>query len=62
MLALAAAQAALARYWHPGERSAEETLQTIGAILDHYDVVGALNRKIELDERQKLLLRQRMEL
>jgi hypothetical protein len=35
MLALAAAQAALARCWHQGERSAEETLQTIGAILEH---------------------------
>jgi hypothetical protein len=33
MLAMAAAQAALARYWHPGERSAEQALDTIGAIL-----------------------------
>jgi len=61
MLALAAAQAALARYWHPGVRSAEDTLETIGAILDHEDVVGALTRKIELDGRQKLLLKQRLE-
>jgi hypothetical protein len=61
MLALAAAQAALAHYWHPGVRSAEETLQTIGAILDHEDGVGALNRKIELEERQKRLLRQRLD-
>jgi hypothetical protein len=35
MLALAAAQAALARYFHPGARSAEDALNTIGAILDH---------------------------
>jgi hypothetical protein len=62
MLALVAAQAALARYWHPGLRSAEETLETVGAILDHEDVVGALNRKIELDERQKRLLWHRLEL
>jgi hypothetical protein len=40
MLALAAAQAALARYWHPGVRSAEETLEAIGIILDHEGVVA----------------------
>jgi hypothetical protein len=40
MLALAAAQAALARYFHPGARPAEEALNAIGAILDHEDVVA----------------------
>jgi hypothetical protein len=61
MLAMAAAQAALARYWHPGERSAEQALDTIGAILDHEDVVGALNRKMQLKENNARLLRHRLE-
>jgi hypothetical protein len=43
MLAMAAAQAALARYWYPGERSAEEALVIIEQILDHDDVVATLN-------------------
>jgi hypothetical protein len=42
MLAMVAAHAALAKYWHPGERSAEEPLNTIGRIFDHEDVVAAL--------------------
>ena len=50
LLAITAAQAALARYWHPGERSAEEALDTIGSILDHEDVVAALFRRIEAIE------------
>jgi hypothetical protein len=44
---LGAAQAAL---WHPGERSVEETLETIGAILDHEDVVAALQGKMRQEE------------
>jgi hypothetical protein len=50
MLALAAAQAALAHYWHPGVRSAEEALRTIGSILDHEDVVASLQRKMHQEE------------
>jgi hypothetical protein len=53
MLALAAAQAALARYFQPGARSAAETLNAIGAILDHEDVVAALQRKLRIDARRK---------
>jgi len=52
MLAMVAAQAALARYWHPGDRSAEEALDTIGRVLDHSDVVAALNRMIAADTSQ----------
>lgn len=52
MLAMVAAQAALARYWHPGDRSAEEALDTIGRVLDHSDVVAALNRMIAADAPQ----------
>jgi hypothetical protein len=50
MLALAAAQAALARYFQPGERSAEEVLEAIGAVLDHEDVEAALQRKMRQEE------------
>jgi hypothetical protein len=50
MLALAAAQAALARYFQPGERSAEEALEAIGAVLDHEDVEAALQRKMRQEE------------
>jgi hypothetical protein len=50
MLALAAAQAALAHYWHPGVRSAVEALETIGSILDHEDVVASLQRKMRQEE------------
>jgi hypothetical protein len=50
MLAMVAAQAALARYYHPGHRSAEETLNLIGQILDHEDVVSALFRQIKLED------------
>jgi hypothetical protein len=61
MLALAAAQAALARYFHPGARSAEEALDTIGAILDHEDVVAALQRKLRADgEKEKAFRRTRL--
>lgn len=50
MLTLAAAQAALARYFHPRARSAEETLDAIGRILDREDVVAALQRKMRHEE------------
>jgi hypothetical protein len=61
MLALAAAQAALARYFHPGARSAEEALETIGAILDHDDVVSALQRKMRADLEKQEAFQQRLE-
>jgi hypothetical protein len=51
MLAMVAAQAALTRYFHPGERSAEEALTLIGHILDHDDVVAALHRQIRIDDQ-----------
>ena len=44
-----AAQAAVAKYFHPGARSAEEALNAIGAILDHEDVVAALTRKMRTE-------------
>jgi hypothetical protein len=51
MLAMAAAQAALSHYYHPGKRpSAEKTLNTIGSILDHDDVVAALYRLMKTEE------------
>ena len=50
MLAMVAAQAALARYYHPGHRSADETLNLIGHILDHEDVVAALFRQIKMED------------
>jgi hypothetical protein len=51
MLAMAAAQAALSHYYHPGKRpSAEQTLNTIGKILDHDDVVAALYRQMKTEE------------
>jgi hypothetical protein len=60
MLALAAAQAALAQYFHPGARSAEDALNAIGAILDHEDVVAALQRKMASDRGSKAAFRSRL--
>jgi hypothetical protein len=50
MLALVATQARLAKYIHPGERSAEEALDDIGRILDHDDIVAAIRRKALMDD------------
>jgi hypothetical protein len=50
MLALVAAQARLAKYLHPGERSAEEALDDIGRILDHEDIVAAIRRKALIED------------
>jgi hypothetical protein len=61
MLALAAAQAALARYFHPGTRSAEEALESIGAIVDHEDLVAALQRKLRIDGEKEKAFRTRMD-
>ena len=41
MLALTAAQAALAKHVEPANREAEETLDTILAVLDHDKIVQA---------------------
>jgi hypothetical protein len=46
MLALTAAQAALAKHVEPGNREAEETLDTILSVLDHDAVVQAELRKL----------------
>jgi hypothetical protein len=46
MLALTAAQAALAKHIEPGNRDAEETLDTILAVLDHATIVQAELRKL----------------
>jgi hypothetical protein len=61
MLAVAAAQAALARYFHPGTWSAEEALEAIGAILDHEDVVAALKRKLQIDAEKEEVFQERLE-
>jgi hypothetical protein len=46
MLALTAAQAALAKHVEPGNRDAEETLHTILSVLDHDTVVQTELRKL----------------
>jgi hypothetical protein len=46
MLALTAAQAALLKHVEPGNRDAEETLNTILAVLDHDQIVQAEMRKL----------------
>ena len=46
MLALTAAQAALAKHVTPGNRDAEKTLNTILGVLDHDTVVQAEIRKL----------------
>jgi hypothetical protein len=51
----------LARYFHPGARSAEEALETIGAILDHDDVVAALQRKLRTEIDKEKAFQQRLD-
>jgi hypothetical protein len=46
MLALTAAQAALAKHIEPGNKDAEDTLNTILSVLDHHEVVQAEMRKL----------------
>ena len=46
ILALAAAQSALAAYVEPGNRDAEQTINKIMSVLDHTDVVHAELRKL----------------
>ena len=52
MLALTAAQAALAKHVEPGNRDAEETLNTILRIIDHDEVVQATLRRLHKLLRQ----------
>jgi len=47
VLALAATQAALLKHVEPGDRDAEETLDTILSIVDHRQVVQALYDKVD---------------
>ena len=56
MLALTAAQAALAKHLEPGNRDAEETLNSILRILDHEDVVQATLHKLHRLLRRPALL------
>jgi hypothetical protein len=46
MLALTAAQAALAKHVEPGNKDAEDTLNTILSVLDHHEIVQAEMRKL----------------
>jgi hypothetical protein len=62
MLAIVVAQAALAHSWHPGADQPKKPWRPLAPSFDHEDVIGALMRKIEVDERQARLLRQRLEL
>ena len=47
VLALVAAQLALAKYVVPGERDADQTLDAIMAVLDHGDVNAAIQSKMD---------------
>ena len=53
LLALTAAQAALVKHVEPGHRDAEETLDTILAVLDHGTIVQAELRKLFAIRRQR---------
>jgi hypothetical protein len=55
MLALTAAQAALAKHVTPGNRDAEKTLNTILGVLDHDTVVQAEIRKLHGMQIKRLL-------
>lgn len=45
---MSASALALARYVHPGDRDADDTLNKILGILDHTDIVAALQNKMDL--------------
>jgi hypothetical protein len=53
LLAVTAAQAALAKYVEPGDRSCEYTIETILSILDHREVVQATLNKLHRTLRSK---------
>lgn len=60
MLALVAAQAALARYFHPGERSAEEALNALAEFLTipmWWKLYSARSNATMTNLRRRLLLR-----
>jgi hypothetical protein len=61
ILAMAAAQAALAKYFHPGAPSADEALNAIGAILDQQVVVAALTRKMRTEINAEAAFEQRLD-
>ena len=54
MLALTAAQAALAKHIEPRNRDAVKTLNTILTVLDHDTVVQAEIRKLQERQRKRL--------
>jgi hypothetical protein len=56
MLALTAAQAALAKHIEPGNHTAEQTLNTILRILDNEHVVQATLKKLHKIGRRPALL------
>jgi hypothetical protein len=62
MLAITAAQAALAKYVEPGDGSCDRTLDTILGILDHGEVVQATINKLHrmLTTRRGLVERRQM--
>jgi hypothetical protein len=53
LLAVTVAQAALAKYVEPGDRSCEHTIETILGILDHQEVVQATLNKLRRTLRSK---------
>ena len=53
LLAVTVAQAALAKYVEPGDRSCDHTLDTILGILDHREVVQATLNKLHRTLRAK---------
>jgi hypothetical protein len=53
LLAVTVAQAALAKYVEPGDRSCEHTIETILGILDHREVVQATLNKLHRTLRSK---------
>ena len=57
MLALTAAQAALAKHIEPGNRDAVKTLNTILAVLDHDTVIQAEMRKLHEMQIKRLFSR-----
>src|SRR4051794_40002828 len=54
MLALTAAQAALAKHVEPGNHEAEDTLDTILSVLDHDTVVQSEMRKLHAMRARRL--------
>ena len=53
LLAVTVAQAALAKYVEPGDRSCDHTIETVLGILDHREVVQATLNKLHRTLRSK---------